>query len=108
MTFKEWLSTEGVTSHAQVQMIPNMGNADWKRPDVSSKYHAKAQSFAPMPPAGAQKPNKPSHPPEFMDKDTTGYGFDKEDRKKAKPRSDLRPIDRNRKSVPMRVTQVYD
>lgn len=109
MSFKKWLEiTEGMTSFSQVQMIPQMGNADLKRCDIRSKWNAMAGNCSKLPPAGATKKNKPSHPPEFMDKDDTGFGFDKQDRKKAKSRSKLRHIDKRRKSVPIRTPEVYD
>jgi len=106
MSFKEWLKlTEGMTSFSQVQMIPQMGNADMKRCDVRSKWNAMAKNCSEMPPAGTMKKNKPSHPPQFMKKDDTGFGFHGQ---KAKPRSGTRHIDKRRKGVPIRTPEVYD
>ncbi len=110
MTFKEWLSKEGITSHGLVNMLPSMGNADWKRCDMHSKYHAQAQNCSPMPPVGVKKKNKPSHPPDvsFMDKDTSGYGFDGEDRNKAQARSVARHLHKGASSgAPLRTPRVY-
>lgn len=100
-SFKQWL--EGITSHDQVQMLPNMGNADLKRGDVNSRYFARAQSYASLPPGddGEEKVKHPIKDPEEQ------FGFDAGDRKKAKPRKVPNHIDKRRKIVPMRVTQVY-
>ena len=106
MGFKDWL--ESVTSFSQVQMIPQMGNADYKRCDIRSKWNAMANNCSKLPPSGAKKKNKPSHPPEYMDKDDTGFGFDAKDKKKAKPINTLRYIDKRRRGVPIRTPEVYD
>ena len=103
MTFKEWLSSEGVTSHSQIQMIPNMGNADV---GLRSNYWALDGNDSPLP-KGAMRKSSPSH----MDKDpgmSVGFGMKRKDRKESQARSIGGRIHKGASpGAPLRTPRVY-
>jgi hypothetical protein len=96
LTFKNWLEN---TVMGQIQMVPNMGNADEKRGDLNSKYFARDRSYAELPP-GDEVPQKITHERNPEDQ----YGFDHKD--KFRLRKTPRQIDKGR-TFPSRTTQVY-
>lgn len=99
ISFRQWLEGVAVTSLSQVRMIPTDGNADWNRSDVHSKYSAQNTGTANLPPGDGPQIKK--FGPEAK------FGFNTNDRKNVKPRNEPNLIDRNRKDVPLRITQIY-
>lgn len=98
ITFKDWLEN---TVMGQIQMIPNMGNADVERDDLNSKYFAKDRTYADLP----EDDSNPRVKKIVRHKDPKDqYGFSNKD--KIALRKSPRQIDKDR-TFPSRTSQIY-